>query len=87
MIGIAGEHSTDENMRVFTCRRAAEQDGITWIQLLDEINETEKVQVAPFTTSKLLVKKVLFDKEGKVHGIFEGKDAEGLDKKLAELMP
>lgn len=84
MIGIASEHSFDENMRNFTCKRAVEQDGTPWIQLV-EITE-ERLSLAPLS-SVSLVKKLIFDKEGKFYGIFEGKDAEGLDKKLAELLP
>lgn len=83
MIGIAAEHSPNENVRRFNCRRAVEKDGTTWIQLLQATDGLE--QLAPFTTEHMLVKKVIFDRNGKIHGIFGGKDAQGLDKKLEEI--
>ncbi|SKB38525.1 Thioredoxin-like [Sphingobacterium nematocida] len=86
MVGVAAEHSKDMNMRLFTGKRAVREDGTPWVQLLEE--EENKEQYFPYHCSGgSLVKKIIFDKSGKLYGIFEGKDKDGLKAKLAELMP
>lgn len=86
MVGIAAEHSTDQNMRLFNGKRAVREDGTPWIQLMEEQENIS--QFFPYHgAGGSLVKKIIFDKTGKLYGVFEGKDKEGLKAKLAELMP
>lgn len=86
IVGIAAEHSKNHNMRIFTSRRAVKEDGTPWIQLLEEQENVE--QFYPYHASGgSLVKKIIFDKTGKLYGIFEGKDKGGMKDKLEELMP
>lgn len=87
MIGISSEHNKDMNVNRFNWKRAITQDGISWIQVLDPENQEQFEAFTAFGDDIPLVKKYIYDRKGNFIGRFEGKDAEGLDKKLAELMP
>jgi thiol-disulfide isomerase/thioredoxin len=83
IIGIADEHGTNLENNRKTWKKAVEEDGISWIQVLNNEDQHAFDAVKSYGVS-VFPTKVLLDKEGKVVARFIGSPKE-IDTKLAEI--
>lgn len=78
IVGIAQEQGNDADA---VWKKAIEEDGLPWIQVLnnhgiDQFDAVKAYGITAFPT------KILLDKEGKIIGRYVGQEAEGLTEKL-----
>lgn len=89
MVGIATEFAKDDPQNLFVWKRAVAQDGIPWLHFLNQenIDRFDAFREFENANNAQLVQKLILDRDGNFIGLFDGKDKEGLRKKLAEIMP
>ncbi|PSL47206.1 thiol-disulfide isomerase/thioredoxin [Chitinophaga niastensis] len=79
IVGIAQEQGDDASS---TWKKAITEDGLTWIQVLNNAG-MEKFDAVKAYGVTAFPTKILLDKEGKIIARYVGQEAEGLTEKLA----
>lgn len=81
IVGIAQEQGDDATA---VWKKAIEEDGLPWIQVLNN-EDIEKFDAVKAYGITAFPTKILLDKEGKIIGRYVGQEAEGLNEKLTTL--
>ncbi|HEY9259436.1 TlpA disulfide reductase family protein [Chitinophaga sp.] len=81
IVGIAQEQGEDASS---VWKKAIEEDGLPWIQVLNNIG-IEKFDAVKAYGITAFPTKILLDKEGKIIGRYVGQEAEGLTEKLTRI--